>query len=82
MESNSSLHLFLIDITEDVNDPGEVYLFGKVYNKILKKYESCAVIVEKFTRTVYFNIKNQDLSEKEIVDEAAIILNKQCKLTR
>ncbi|CAK9298697.1 unnamed protein product [Gordionus sp. m RMFG-2023] len=46
--------IYWFDAYEDThNNPGTLYIFGKVYEKEIKEYVSCCVIVKNIPRTVY-----------------------------
>lgn len=52
LEEDSSLHIWWYDAYER-REKGYVYLFGKVFNKSLKKYVSCCVTVRNIERNIF-----------------------------
>lgn len=52
LEKDDSLHIWWYDAYERY-DKGYVYLFGKVFNKSLKKYVSCCVTVRNVERNIF-----------------------------
>ncbi|CAO3612530.1 unnamed protein product [Cunninghamella echinulata] len=46
-------------------DKGQVYLFGKIYNKSSNQYESCCIIIKNIMQTLFVLPRQYKLIEKE-----------------
>ena len=79
-----SINFYWIDINEDTyNEPGQIYLFGKVMNYKTKQYESCSVVIKDFWRTVYFLPHSAKDNSEEVnppPHKQLIIQNRKCSL--
>jgi len=66
------LRLYWFDAFEDAyNQPGVVYLFGKVYVESAEAYTSCCVTVRNIERRLYIlpRVKKMNLKHKQELDE-------------
>ncbi|XP_063931450.1 DNA polymerase alpha catalytic subunit-like isoform X2 [Zophobas morio] len=49
-----TMNFYWLDLFEDANDPGTVYLFGKVYSDEINTFVSCTVVVQNVSRNLFF----------------------------
>jgi DNA polymerase alpha subunit A len=62
------IYFYWIDIYEDDNDNGRLYLFGKIYNKPHNTFRSCVFIIDGIMRTLYF-VPKEDKSFSDVSQE-------------